>query len=101
MLASLRASVLSLARDKALLVWALAFPIIMTLIFMGMFSGIQDAYTTVGSTLGVVRDKNYSAAMGLDETIQAISIPRRATASATWPTTKAPQTPKPPPTRPR
>ena len=75
MLASLRASVLSLARDKALLVWALAFPIIMTLIFMGMFSGIQDAYTTVGSTLGVVRDKNYSAAMGLDETIQAISDP--------------------------
>ena len=68
MLASLKNCVLSLARDKALLVWALAFPAIMTFIFMGMFSGIQDAYTTVGSTLGVVRDKNYSAALGLDET---------------------------------
>ena len=73
MLASLRNSVLSLVRDKALLVWVLAFPIIMTCIFMGMFSGIEDAYTAVGSTLGVVRDESYTAAIGLDETIQAIS----------------------------
>ena len=73
MLASLRNSVLSLVRDKALLVWVLAFPIIMTCIFMGMFAGIEDAYTAVGSTLGVVRDENYTAAIGLDETIQAIS----------------------------
>lgn len=76
MLASLRNCVLSLVRDKALLVWALAFPIIMTCIFMGMFSGIADAYDAVGSSLGVVRDENYSAAaVGLDETIQAISDP--------------------------
>lgn len=75
MLASLRSSVLSLVRDKALLVWALTFPVIMTLIFIGMFSGIGDAYSAVGSTLGVVRDANYDAAVGLDETIQAISDP--------------------------
>lgn len=75
MLASLRNSVLSLVRDSALLVWALAFPIIMTCIFMGMFSGIEDAYTTVGSALGVVRDESYTAAVGLDEMIRAISDP--------------------------
>jgi ABC-2 type transport system permease protein len=75
MLTSLRNCVLSLARDKALLVWALAFPLIMTCIFMGMFSSIQDAYTTVGSSLGVVRDERYAAAPGLDETIRAISDP--------------------------
>lgn len=75
MLASFKNCVLSLVRDKALLVWALAFPIIMTCIFMGMFAGIDNAYSIVGSTLGVVRDANYDAALGLDNTIKAVSEP--------------------------
>ncbi len=73
MLTSFRTCVISLVRDRALLVWALAFPIILTCIFMGMFSGLNDAYSMVGSTLGVVRDANYQAATGLDETLGAIS----------------------------
>ena len=75
MFTSFKSSLISLVRDPALLVWALAFPIIMTCIFMGMFSGLSDAYDAVGSRLGVVEDDNYEAALGLDETIQAISDP--------------------------
>ena len=68
MLASLRASVLSLARDKALLVWALAFPVIMTCIFMVIYficlnvlEGIGDA-RVVG--LRVLRFGIYSLIAG-------------------------------------
>lgn len=75
MLASFKNCLLSLVRDKALLVWALAFPIIMTCIFMGMFAGIDDADSIVGSKLGVVRDANYDAALGLDNTLKAVSDP--------------------------
>lgn len=73
MLASFKTCILSLVRDKALLVWALVFPIIMTCIFMGMFSGFEDAYSMVGSTLGIVKDANYDEAIGLDETLSALS----------------------------
>ncbi|MCI6261949.1 MAG: ABC transporter permease [Olsenella sp.] len=73
MLASFKTCILSLVRDKALLVWALAFPLVMTCIFMGMFSGIEDAYSMVGSTLGIVEDENYRNAAGLDETLFSLS----------------------------
>ena len=73
MLASFKTCVLALARDKALLVWALAFPIILTCIFMGMFSGFDDAYAMVGSTLGVVHDESFEKAAGLDATLASIS----------------------------
>lgn len=73
MLASFKTCVLALVRDKALLVWALAFPIILTCIFMGMFSGFDDVYAMVGSTLGVVHDENFEKAAGLDATLASIS----------------------------
>ena len=73
MLASFKTCVLALARDKALLVWTLAFPIILTCIFMGMFSGFDDIYAMVGSTLGVVHDESFEKAAGLDATLASIS----------------------------
>lgn len=73
MLASFKTCVLALVRDKALLVWALAFPLVMTCIFMGMFSGLEDAYSMVGSTIGIVEDENYRNAVGLDETLSSLS----------------------------
>jgi ABC-2 type transport system permease protein len=73
MLASFKTCVLALARDKALLVGTLAFPIILTCIFMGMFSGFDDVYAMVGSTLGVVHDENFEKAAGLDATLASIS----------------------------
>ncbi|MGN0286982.1 MAG: ABC transporter permease [Atopobiaceae bacterium] len=73
MLSSFWTCLRSLARDRALLVWPLAFPILMTCVFMAMFSGVSNAYSIVGSRLGVVNDAHYQTAVGLDQTLQAIS----------------------------
>lgn len=79
MLASIRTSVLTLVRDKSLLVWTLAFPLIMTCIFMAMFSGFDDAYFLIGSRLGVVRNARYESARGLDETLSSLAKAPRKT----------------------
>lgn len=73
MLSSFWTCLRSLVRDRALLVWPLAFPILMTCVFMAMFSGMSDAYSMVGSRLGVVNDVQYQASVGLDQTLQAVS----------------------------
>lgn len=73
MISSFRTCVLSLARDKSLLVWTLAFPIIMSSIFMAMFSNLDEHYAPEACALGVVGDANYDDAYGLDETLAAIS----------------------------
>ena len=73
MLASIRTSVLALVRDKSLLVWTLAFPLIMTSIFMAMFSGLNDAYSLVESRLGVVRNARYESVKGLDDMLASLA----------------------------
>lgn len=73
MLASIRTSVLALVRDKSLLVWTLAFPLIMTCIFMAMFSGFDDAYSLVGSRLGIVRNAQYESVKGLDDMLTSLA----------------------------
>ena len=65
--------VLRLLREKVLLVWTLGFPIILSLIFMAMFSNLDDDYKADAVALGVVQDDAYRAAPGLDETISSIS----------------------------
>lgn len=73
MLSSIRTCVLSLVRDRAPLVWTLLFPIIMSSIFMAMFSTLDESYAPVTCNLGVIEDANYDAAQGLDATLDAIS----------------------------
>lgn len=73
MLTSLRSCVVSLVRERSLMLWALLFPIAMTCIFMGMFSGVEEAYDAVSSRLGVVDDVRYQTAIGLDQTLEALS----------------------------
>ena len=73
MLTSIRTSVLTLVRDKSLLVWTLAFPLIMTCIFMAMFSGFDDAYSLVGSRLGIVRNAQYESVKGLDDMLTSLA----------------------------
>ena len=75
MFSSLKTCVLSLVRDKSLLIWTLAFPIILGSIFMAMFSGLDESYRPGTLSLGVIGDANYEAAYGLDETLDAISDP--------------------------
>jgi ABC-2 type transport system permease protein len=74
MLASFKTTVLSLLRNKSMLLWALLFPIVLTCIFMGMFSGIESAYSAVGSDLGIVRSASYGSNEGLQQTLRSISL---------------------------
>lgn len=73
MLTVLRYQVLRLLRDRVVLVWALTFPILLSLIFMAMFSNLASSYRADPIEFGVVRDEAYSTAQGLDATLAAVS----------------------------
>lgn len=62
-----------LLRERALMLWAFLFPIILALLFSAMFSGISKDYALTPLSLGVIHDANYQAAVGLDETLASVS----------------------------
>ena len=65
--------VLRLLRDKVLLVWTLGLPIVLSLMFMAMFSGLERAYETTPMSFGVVQDEAYRSAPGLDALVERVS----------------------------
>ena len=65
--------VLRLLRDRVLLVWTLGFPIVMSLMFMAMFSNLDKNFEATPIIFGVVQDEAYRAAPGLDSVIEQIS----------------------------
>ena len=65
--------VLRLLRDRVLLVWTLGFPIVLSLIFMAMFSNLEKAFEATPMSFGVVQDEAYRAAPGLDGVVERIS----------------------------
>ena len=65
--------VLRLLRDRVLLVWTLGFPIVLSLIFMAMFSNLNGAYEATPMSFGVVQDEAYRTAPGLDAVVERIS----------------------------
>ena len=65
--------VLRLLRDRILLAWVVAFPVILSCLFMAMFSSLDESYQATPLSLGVVQDDAYRAATGLDATIRAVS----------------------------
>ena len=65
--------VLRLLRDKALIVWTLGFPIVLSVIFMVQFSNLEEAYEASPMSFGVVQDEAYRAAPGLDALVERIS----------------------------
>ena len=65
--------VLRLLRDRVLLVWTLGFPIVMSLMFMAMFSNLDKNFEATPISFGVVQDEAYRAAPGLDSVIEQIS----------------------------
>ena len=65
--------VLRLLRDRVLLVWTLGFPIVLSLIFMAMFSNLDKVYEATPMSFGVVQDEAYRAAPGLDAVVERIS----------------------------
>ena len=65
--------VLRLLRDRVLLVWTLGFPIVLSLIFMAMFSNLDKVYEATPMSFGVVQDEAYRTAPGLDAVVERIS----------------------------
>ena len=65
--------VLRLLRDRVLLVWTLGFPVVLSLIFMAMFSNLDKVYEATPMSFGVVQDEAYRAAPGLDAVVERIS----------------------------
>ena len=65
--------VLRLLRDRILLVWTLGFPIVLSLIFMAMFSNLDKVYEATPMSFGVVQDEAYRTAPGLDAVVERIS----------------------------
>ena len=73
MLSSCKTCILSLVRERALLWGTLLFPLMLCLLFIAVFSGLDGAYADVTTRLGIVEDDRYAAAPGLSETMDAIS----------------------------
>lgn len=67
--------VLSLSREKAIFIWALAFPLILSTIFMFMFSRLDDAGAFEPIDTIVVADENYAAAPEFRALIETLSSP--------------------------
>ena len=65
--------VLRLLHDKILLLWVVAFPVILSCLFMAMFSNLDESYQATPLNLGVVQDDAYHAASGLDATVRTVS----------------------------
>lgn len=70
----MRYQVLVYLRDPVLLLWTLAFPVLMSLLFMALFSGVQRAETITPMRLGVVEDAAYQEVVGLDAFVDSVSV---------------------------
>lgn len=73
MLTIFKYQVIGMLRDKVLMVWSLGFIIVLSLIFMAMFSNLQDSYEPSAQPFGIVQDDAYDAAPGFDACIRGIS----------------------------
>ena len=65
--------VLRLLRDRVLLMWTLGIPVVLSLIFMAMFSNLDKVYEATPMSFGVVQDEAYRTAPGLDAVVERIS----------------------------
>ena len=73
MLSSCKTCIISLVRERALLWGTLLFPLVLCLLFIAVFSGLNGAYADVTTRLGIVEDDHYAAAPGFSKTMDAIS----------------------------
>ena len=53
--------------------WTLGFPVVLSLIFMAMFSNLDKVYEATPMSFGVVQDEAYRTAPGLDAVVERIS----------------------------
>lgn len=64
---------LSLVRDKGILIWALAFPIVLSCCFMAMFQGLDEVAQSQSVRVVVVQDESYDQSQTLTAFVDAVS----------------------------
>lgn len=62
-----------LARDKRVLLWAIAFPLVLTTLFYAMFSNLDESYTLDPLQVLIVEDANYQSAESFSELIEELA----------------------------
>ena len=73
MLTAFAYTVLAFVREKWLLLWALAFPVMLSTVFAMMFSGIGEVYSFTPPRVAVVTNDAYYAAPGFVQTMRELS----------------------------
>lgn len=70
-----KGTLLTLAREKAIFIWSLAFPLILSTMFVFMFSNMDDAGQFEPIRTAVVTDANYDDAQGFAEMVDTLAEP--------------------------
>lgn len=74
MLNTLKYVALSLVRDKGIMIWALAFPIVLSTCFIFMFDGLDELDNLEPVTVAVVTDENYDDAEAFKAFLDAVAV---------------------------
>lgn len=70
-----KGTLLSLVRDKGIFIWSLAFPVILSTLFLFMFANLDSNADFEPVSCVVVADANYDAAPGLADMVDALAEP--------------------------
>ena len=70
---SYKTALITTIREKTLLIWALAFPIILATFFMVVFGNFDSMNKLTHANVGIVEDAAYRQAPGLSTVIETIS----------------------------
>ena len=62
-----------LVRDRSVLMWAVAFPLVLSTLFVAMFSNLDEMYQLDPIAVVVVQDETYDATEAFSETIEALA----------------------------
>ena len=70
-----KGALLALVREKSVFIWSLAFPLILSTMFVFMFANLDEAGQFEPIPTAVVADENYDAAPGFSEMIDTLAEP--------------------------
>ncbi len=70
-----KGTLVTLTREKTIFIWSLAFPLILSTMFVFMFGNLDDAGRFEPIRVAVVADDAYDAAPGFADMVEALSQP--------------------------
>lgn len=68
-------TIITLLKERNVLIWALLFPLIMSTLFNIMFSGLDESLSFKAIPTAIVVDKNYEDADAFEELVNTLSEP--------------------------